>query len=90
MCNNGELYLVDGYSDYEGRLEVCYNNIPGTVCDDLWTVQSTRVACRQLGIHDTTHGLFVCILWSVMCITLYASYNHYVNCLFLTMQTEGL
>ena len=58
-CTNGDLFLVDGWSELEGRLEVCYNNQWGTVCDDRWTDGSTKVACRQLGIQDTTYGTHV-------------------------------
>ena len=56
-CSNGELSLVDGLSENEGRLEICYNGQWGTVCDDEWSQSSTNVACRQMGIHDSTHGI---------------------------------
>lgn len=48
-CDSGDIRLVDGPSNLEGRVEVCFGGTWGTVCDDFWGVQEADVVCRQLG-----------------------------------------
>ena len=49
VCADGDIRLVGGTSNLEGRVEICNSNAWGTVCDDSWGTVDASVACGQLG-----------------------------------------
>ena len=49
-CSDGDVQLVGGASQFEGRVEVCLNRAWGTVCAyNNWDNQEVQVVCNQIG-----------------------------------------
>ena len=59
---------MGGKTTREGRVEICFNNIWGSVCDDGWDARDAGVACSQLGFQAVgeilinNHTYITCIL----------------------------
>ena len=54
MCENGDIRLVTSDGDtgqgvMSGRVEVCWDDRWGTVCDQNWSDNDATVVCRELG-----------------------------------------
>ena len=57
-CNNGDVRLVGGINELQGRVEICYNKMWGSVCHNSWSTYDANVLCKQLGYQPTGRYLY--------------------------------
>lgn len=66
-CLDGELRLVNGSDEREGRLEICFNRAWGTICRDEFNQTEATVACGQLGFSREGAVLHTYIMINRIC-----------------------
>ena len=49
-CEEGAVRLKDGKIGQEGRIEVCSNNVWGSICGDGFDKTDAYVVCKELGL----------------------------------------
>jgi hypothetical protein len=48
-CETGSIKVVDGQDTSDGRIEICFDNLWGTICSQSWDKNDALIACKQLG-----------------------------------------
>ena len=56
-CVTGDVRLVGGETEAEGRVDMCINWEWWAVCGDEWTNRSSAVVCGQLGFSPDGEAL---------------------------------
>ena len=52
-CTDGDIRLVDGSTNYEGRVEICINKAWGTITYFYGSYNEAQTVCNQLGYSAT-------------------------------------
>ena len=47
-CSDGDVRLMNG-TTREGRVEICYDGVWGSVCDSGWDNSDAVIVCQQMG-----------------------------------------
>ena len=56
-CSQGDVQLVGGRNEHEGRVDVCDGGQWKSVCDRMWGEEEAKVVCRQLNYSDPSSTL---------------------------------
>ena len=62
VCSHGDVRLVGGYTDYEGRVEVCISGYWGHVCSNGFYTSIALVVCKQLFGENISKMNYYCSL----------------------------
>lgn len=89
-CTHGDIRLVDGGSQHEGRVEVCVHNRWYTVCGFGFDIMEAIVICRQLGYSTTS--VLISVKNGLFHVTNYIGYTltHSEMCCYLICVTAVL
>ena len=68
-CDEGDVRLLDGTDDSNGRVEVCQDGMWTPVCSSQYDHNIATVVCRQLG-YNSTEGTFKRTLYHYACNTI--------------------
>lgn len=52
-CSEGAVRLVGGADNTEGRVEICFSDTWGTVCNQMWNITDASIVCLQLQLNYT-------------------------------------
>ena len=73
--------LVNGRTSNEGRLEICFHNHWGTVCDDSFHIKEASIVCRALGFpsegihtHYPLSTMYISLLLDIGALSLHSAY----------------
>ena len=55
LAREGEVRLVGGSGEHEGRVEIYHAGQWGTICDDSWDEEDGNIVCGQLGFGRLVH-----------------------------------
>ena len=70
-CNEGDIRLVNGTVEREGRLEVCANGVWGQICYYGFRKSAAYVACKQLGYTDANGIVKLNVSYMATMVSLY-------------------
>ena len=71
-CSDGDIRLVNGTIEQEGRAEVCFNGVWSTICDDSWNTIDGFVFCHSLGYDGPS--MLTCYFYATLCNMLQSVY----------------
>ena len=58
-CKEGEIRLVNGKTENEGTIEICFDDLWGLISDGQWSDSDAEVVCRQLGYSITSTSMCI-------------------------------